>query len=484
MEEDTSTGLLALGDLELLSILDYLDVITLTKVLQSSKRMLLLAEDLMDRSPCMVSDVLPIDASAIRRHLLSRMQSKPTMCIVFNTNESEKKSAAIDQAMAAVLQSMPPTLALKYIENHSVQHGVQYYPNNDDNSVNGNDGVDKAVIMLGAFPEARTCCFMLSRRIFAAHAADIDMMLRSAGLNNPDADWKVFIITVSSSNSASFAPEFISNLQKRYPNASILGGLTSHSLIGVGSKGCFLSSSAGKGAEQACVSVLAMGGNVPLHTCVSRGVQKVSEVYDVPASDVTYYNRITRSESRDVKTDVALIGKVVGKDSGMTAAPSAAIEKALQLTRGLEGIMVGTRTLCAAAPPSLSSALSPSSNTTLDDYSGEHEDGFDLTQVHSNSVLEDGRLVHFVEESAAAPEQLQLFQMTPEACRSDIGRTLNMAKERFTRCGLEVMGCLLITCSGRGPEVSRLTYLTHAPYRHAATITFLFLLSLSLSLFY
>jgi small ligand-binding sensory domain FIST len=132
--------------------------------------------------------------------------------------------------------------------------------------------------MVGAFPEAECTSFIMESKmmIHSKSNKSLDLtseMLSKAGMNNPDDDWKIFMVFVVAEDP--FLTTFIDQLQAKYPNATIVGGLTSFK-VGVCNYNQFHF-----GTLYSSISVLAMKGNVPLHAVVTRGVEAISSSYSL-----------------------------------------------------------------------------------------------------------------------------------------------------------------------------------------------------------
>lgn len=139
-------------------------------------------------------------------------------------------------------------------------------------------------MMVGAFPEAECTSFIVESNMMINNKTNkilnlTSEMLSKAGMNNPDDDWKVFIVFVGAEDP--FLTAFIDQLQAKYPNSTIIGGLTSFRV------GVCRSNQFSLGKIFSSISVLAMKGNVPLHAVVTRGVEALSSSYTLKG--ILYY---------------------------------------------------------------------------------------------------------------------------------------------------------------------------------------------------
>ena len=72
------------SDYLLLRLLDWCDVVTLVRLSRSAKRLYLVAKDVMARSPGLVTDIVSFRYPAGLGKLVQRLQSPPTLMIIYN----------------------------------------------------------------------------------------------------------------------------------------------------------------------------------------------------------------------------------------------------------------------------------------------------------------------------------------------------------------------------------------------------------------
>mmetsp|Transcript_538 Transcript_538/g.1356 ORF Transcript_538/g.1356 Transcript_538/m.1356 type:complete len:569 (-) Transcript_538:1514-3220(-) len=91
-------------------------------------------------------------------------------------------------------------------------------------------------------------------------------------MQQPEQFWRVFVVLVCGTWGYAVAPTLIAKMQDAYPGVTVIGGVCSE--FAQFADGVWTDITNG-------IGVLAFGGNVPLRTCVSLGLEQVSPVVEL-----------------------------------------------------------------------------------------------------------------------------------------------------------------------------------------------------------
>ena len=249
-----------LNELEILSLLDFFDVRSLIQFSRTSKRFYLCSNDVMARSSGMVSTTVQSVSDVL--NLVKRLQSPPNILVAFSSNSRGWNKKPKSHALQNLCTHLPPQCALLYADHYAVQQGREFQ-DEDTAAAGGSDGA--LVVTLGAFPEAVTGACLLTNAQCAEALGDadspapslVDALLAAVGMN-PALDWRVFIVNICPK--ALDSHKFVTALTKRYPQASIIGGVCNTALTATFHGGNFVSTLGdAQLGRDAAFSVLALG---------------------------------------------------------------------------------------------------------------------------------------------------------------------------------------------------------------------------------
>lgn len=410
-----------LNDYELLHQLDNCDVLSLIRFGRTCKRHYLLTNDVMARSSSLVSaTVHSVDDV---RKLVEQLQSPPNLLIAFSSNKKAFDKQGKSRALQKLSVELPTSLAFLYADHYSIQQGAQFQDA-------GETETEALGVLIGSFPEAQTASCLLSNAQVQAALGDsssaekIDELLVTAGID-PCVDYRVFIVNVCPR--ASNPHSFIAALTKRYPRASILGGISGTALTVTSFQGVFTSTLAdAKMGRESCVSMIAIAGNCPLSCVVTRGVEPVSPVYslhDVIDLSEESILLVPKFESTEERGNMLTVNNVV---HGLNHAMQTRFNDGLTA-----GLLLGTRISSTPA----------------------NAEPFWLVPLTDHNVQTGGMAIEVYKEfNQPTPNELRIFRLSNKACQADVPRAMNLAKVRFAELDFKVMGCLLFSCTGRGPR--------------------------------
>jgi len=444
-----------LSDLELVSVLDSFDVLSLVALSQTCKRLYLAAHDVMSRSPSMVQDVVQLTPGSLR-NLASHLQSPPTIAIIwsaFGTNGFAQARPAFKDMLR---RELPSAIAMVMADNAYVQNNSTYESKRKKES---KTLPLKAVVMLGAFPEAKSHSALITKQMVVKHLkleehkdegkeedeiVSIDTLMQSEGFD-PAVDWRFFMVSVHEYDD--WSTTFVKRLQARYPKASIIGGICTTGLA------CASSSEKGftttlDGEFQGSLSLLGMAGNCPVQTIVSRGVEPVSDTYNI--TDASWSEEDNNAMPAGEVMRVAQCQHAARANSSGTCPEEGVYDVLVAASRRAHssfGLLMGLRIPVPTATLAIAGAAA-SEGFVLVQVTREHiipsEDG-----VHKLSlILEDGGDV--------LPTQIRFFTITAKSCARDVVTQMNTAKASFKQRNERVMGAIMFSCSARGPNKSEM----------------------------
>jgi hypothetical protein len=144
--------------------------------------------------------------------VLSRVQSIPTMVLLYSVDHKAKKEF-IDK----ILKKLPSTAKFLYVCTSGVSSGLKYYDASTPESL---------TVSICCFPDAQTTIFAANRNTFmkVSEVSVTNDTLLEAGMDEPEKDdWSVFIVYVPYTGHGQrqppFIDPFIKELQRKYPAA-------------------------------------------------------------------------------------------------------------------------------------------------------------------------------------------------------------------------------------------------------------------------
>ena len=456
-----------LEDYLLLFILDSCDLLSLIRLTRVCKRLYLCAHDVMARSPGMCEG--PWDGTRGGLVLLaSRLQSPPNVLICMTAGGCDT-AASMESLRETISSELPSTMSVLISDNSHVQHGGACVSKTKAKTKL------KAVCLLGSFPEATAASFVISNETFA-HSLEgleegdavtaINSMLASAGglLLSGDAagaeaeEWKVVIVTARPDEDGGWCEIFLRLLQRRFPEAAIIGGVATSGHHATLNSGVFTSSTTK--ANRDSIALLCLGGNCPVRSVVTRGVEPMGCAWAVREAEwLDDYN-----ESVDPWDGhkLCLLAKLQPAAAAAAAAANIAhaegtepLQDAKDVLRSVapggaqQAIMMGHR---FAAPPAAPAAPAVAAKSEGNRQEDEEDGSFVLSGVGSSSV-HDGKIVLVLPDGGTRlPSHVQFFKMSKEACTADLQHQLRSVHAQAARQRQKVMGGIMFTCSARGPQ--------------------------------
>jgi hypothetical protein len=403
-----------LSEYLVIEIFSFLEIVSLLRVSRCCKVWKLFVNEVCKSNPSMVISRLSVGQDNVRNTVLQKIQSRPSFALFFGVSVSSQLGSIID----GLRRQFPDNTKIVYIQTNAVQrahHGAHdYYVKST--KTNGPIILTTAV---GSFPDAEVTVFaaheinFTNKRTFAYEVTNES--LASAGMADPHEDWSVFILCFSHHVDGEFGDAFISQLQKKYPNSSIIGGFTGNRL-GIAAESSFSLLDPGH------IVVIGMKGNVPLKVVVSRGMEAIS-----PECTARIIGREEGHSFHNLMTDDFLCIR----NSERFNIHQHLLNHVATVDNSNE-ILLGVR-MNSSGPY----ALKP----------------FRLIQEYGVLFpMEDQLAEELLPQNGESPITFfRFFQLSPDACKRDLLTSLNLAKMRFAAEGLTPMSSLMFTCGARGP---------------------------------
>jgi hypothetical protein len=182
---------------------------------------------------------------------------------------------------------------------------------------------------------------------------------------------------------------------------------------------------------------VALGGNVPLRSIVSRGVRSVlrdNETYKIHKSNVVkpgdekfpYHSKPGDGmKSQNIISSICCDNGSAADSTTTMSGPEFLYSCAID--RGFDPHYIGVRQT--------------------------NEDGYTLHQVHRGTLVGDSIIVEKSDDQVNNEldgSDIDLFQLDGPSCIVDLDRTLIRLKEQLV--GEQLLGALMFSCGGRGPS--------------------------------
>ena len=391
-------------------------------------------------------------AQEVCRDAVSKIQTTPNLAMAFTTSKVESLGIKI-----------PSLLPKDVVIMETVAEAIQSSGIDQQGSV---ECKSHASLMLASLPHATIYPFCFEgAALDTSEEGDVAQCFNEMSSRE---EWKVFLVNVA--GSVSGAENFVTKLQSRFPEATILGGFCLHGAISMPA-GTFTKEMLAEyttsrllqlyrslgGAESLTgitkgdlidivygldqirkyrlleidegVFGIALAGQVPFRSVVSRGVSSLihkgppqaSTTYFVESADIVHPSDDAYMFRGEGPPSYHLIKTIRNQEDGKLYSP---IE--LMVKYGKTD-MVGVRR--------------------------ENDDGFELQMPHPVSLNINGFLFfcdgHVPNERPLVGANIDLFALDGEACCSDVDRKMKLLEEETA--SERVLGAIMISCSGRGP---------------------------------
>lgn len=444
------------------NILEYLDVVDLGRLRAASGRYYYLVEQYrLRRGPevatasswvKLTSEQRP--ASVVTKEAVRKLQAKPNLVLAFQA------------ARSTLEEDLPKHLPADAVVVGACASRIQVNRGIDNVEAHSNSSV-----MCASFPNARVRPFLFEDEEDEEDHMEQDITDFADSLASTNlGSWKAVIVYAANSQSG-LIEKFVSLLQAKLPNVSIVGGICNEGFISkkvrarsdlqkltvrnlrqeIQALGGHVGANVLEKSELVDLVVrlqgspkrlslhhigsgifgVALGGDVPVRSVVSRGVQSVTHGIPQATSPYVITNaKLTRPSDEDFVfrrtenvSSIHMIREFLNKETGNTIVPSDMIGGI-----GREAEFIGIKR--------------------------PNEDGFELHMIfpyceplNAFLVITDGSEA---QENTLEGAEIDFFRLDGDASYRDMISTIEKLREQTQ--GEEILGAVMYSCSGRGPQ--------------------------------
>lgn len=349
------------------------------------------------------------------RQCLESLSSKPNFALVFLASDAEYDLCSY------LHQNGPPELVTVGVKAPDIQANLHQNVECD---------ID-ACLMMVTMPPSNTNVIP-----FNLSGQTCRTLMKTLTNSTPKTEdmvefWKVFILYVCG-DGYYHAERIVSELQSRFPNATIVGGVCEYGNVSVqtGTK---------RNLEEVEDGVfgLALGGDVPVRTIVSRGMKSVTSgdklslepsrwiVHDVEMTSPEDESYPLYADDDSALKPMYLVRSIMDKSSGQIVSPNVMFNSVTDQPE-----FIGLRR--------------------------NQMDGYELHVIHSFSIQSDGIMLmsdgRSEENISPNNSEIDFFALDSEACLQDLDHTLKCLKLQTQND--VILGGMMFSCNGRGPEKS------------------------------
>lgn len=440
-----------------LNIIEYLNVLDSSTLSMSARRYYYLVHEYRRlRGPEVVTasswdptTFQQRSATLVASEPIRKLQKPPNLVLAFNTNRS-----TLEEELS---QHLPPTTVVLGACADSIQVNLSGVTNVVESHSN-------ASVMMASFPNADILPFCFYRN-FHQDVLEFQDLLASKGQNH----WKA-IIVYASGIGLSFVEAFVSYTQANFPDIAIVGGMCSEGYVtrALHSKSDLQRMTVRQliarlrslgesqdvhGVEKSDLVNLiwelehspqnmtlqhaddgvfgvALGGDVPVRSMVSRGVKSILHGTPQPTSPyLVKTTNLCRPDDPDFifqghdLDSIHMIHELSHRDTGCTIT-------AMEMLNRAEG------------------------DAEFIGVKRPNEEGFVLHMigpycqtVNAFMIMTDGSAA---QEQSLEGAEVDFFYLSGEACCEDMDLTVRKLREQTQ--GEEILGAIMFSCSGRGPE--------------------------------
>ncbi|KAL3910264.1 MAG: hypothetical protein SGILL_007761 [Bacillariaceae sp.] len=388
---------------------------------------------------------------------VASLQSRPNLALSFTSHDRALQSSSrclheiasidADKHQAVVLGTVAPA-----IQNNIAESG----------GVSSIEHSSTVSTMMAHFPQAKLVPFAIQNR---RRSGEVEMQVLERRLQAEDpTTWKAMIVYAGGSG-VEVVEQFVSRMQQSMPNASIVGGISGMGYVSrtpwtreflsglsiaqlqgfpecVGRQfiekremvDCILeNASDGPLIVRNGIYGVVLGGAAPVRSMVSRGVKSVFQGKPKPFSNFTVHETKTVEPADD---DYLFDGD----DANL---------KPYHLISEIKDTDTNEVMTCTQ--------FFAKSNLRESEFIGIKRDGYDGFELEGLSPYSQqlGAFLIHTDGSERQTEtllnaQLDFFFLDGEACMEDMDETVDKLKEQTQ--GEEILGALMFSCNGRGPE--------------------------------
>jgi len=357
------------------------------------------------------------------KQCLACLSSKPNFALLFLASDAEC------DLCSDLYQSGPPGLATVGVRAPKIQ-------------ANCNQTIEcdiDACLMLGTMPPKNTeiIPFNVSGRTSST-------LIKTLTNLSPDTEnsvdfWKVFLVYICG-DGYYHAESFVSELQSKYPHATIVGGVCDSGYVSCKRMEGRVQRPGPASVEDGIFG-LAFGGDVPVRTIVSRGMKSV-----------TGGDKLSLERSRWIVHDAGI--SRTGDQSYPLSREDVYADSELRPMHIIRSIIDNSSGQVVSPLSMLNSVTNPP------EYIGlrrNEMDGYELHTLYPFSIQSESIML-LTTDGTPEPNiplsnaEIDLFALDPESCLQDLDHTLRNLKLQ-TQNDM-ILGGVMFSCNGRGPEKS------------------------------
>jgi small ligand-binding sensory domain FIST len=331
---------------------------------------------------------------------LEQLQSKPNLALCFSTSESDSLATYLEDSRRLI------PLSTTFLEARSsdIQSAHQKKVEWDS----------RCLSLLAHFPNATIQGFHFDHdnddTFLSRSSSDFSGYIES--LQQQNVDWKAFIV-YACGELGGLSQTLIADLQRAYPDAIIVGGFCNEG---------YVTDETSEGSTEIRyiedgVFGVALGGDIPMKSVVSRGAKSLVQDEPRPTSPLKVQSAtFHKNEGGSYHTLDRFID-----ESGR--------------------IMTFHEVLAKYSQPEFIGLRR------------QNEDGFHIADVHPLSHSRN--MICIIKQSGDDEDSylnadIDLYDLDGDACKSDVAVKMALLKEQTK--DEQILGALMFTCSGRGPN--------------------------------
>jgi small ligand-binding sensory domain FIST len=437
-----------------LHVVQYLDVVDSGRLASCSKRYYYLVHQYRQLSgPELVTSAswdptskTQLGSKEVVQNGIRGLQKEPNFVLAF----SNPRSALSDE--------LPRRLNSNAVTLGAIAGDLQV---NQESNV---EHKSNASVMLANFPNAVVTPFAIE---YGPHVEDDIESLKSTLEEKGDVGWKAMIVYACGQGNT-FAESFVSKMQRVLPDAAIVGGICAAGYV----------SSPGPHTKQE-FSKLSIRQLKKLNRSLGGADKAFLEKYEL----VNHVFQLSQNRSTLIQCEDTVFGVVLGGDAPVRSMVSRGVESVIQgspqssspfvvetveLSRpgddsylfrgnGLKPMHMIQQVRNKETDKVLSAATLIAQVANTSDFIGlkrPSQDGFELHQMSPYCQMAEQFLImtdgSAEEDASLLGAEIDFFSLSGTACLSHMDATVTKLKEQTQ--GEKILGAVMFSCNGRGPQ--------------------------------
>jgi FIST C domain len=426
-----------------LQVIQYLNVRDSGRLAQQSRRCYYLVHQFRRlRGPVVGSAAVTADKfttmGQLCRTAASQMQSKPQLAIAFHKNDRRARRRATDHH--GWDKCLPKdTVVLGVYSNLEIQtiHCDPYHSTVECQN-------QSSIMMIGGIPPNSVEPFS-----FSPDDDDIDAFIR--GLQEKNPRWKAFLLFVGGAYDGDIEQNFLRTLQSSFPNALIIGGCgTASSYVPVHADQLL-----NDAALRQRMRVPILDGYSELFSTRNRSFanrnRKDETLLGLCTEASRFFPLVEHSVCGVALSDAVPIQAIVSRGMKPYIRPALNIPSPIRVKSiddslgfptiaSLEDVDMGRELACQRL-------ITEYGRRQYVGLRRESDDGF---HVHHFQLFENRLKLDLMAGPTFVGAEVDLFDMTGDSLKDDVVQS--MARLRDQTRGQKILGAIMVSCNGRGPD--------------------------------